>query len=343
MSWPAGRPRAGTGCVQLSQWQQDFPQAQVQSSKPTSADGAISHVARLAGTAVSLDCVGTDGILVAVVLSTATIVMFCRVGEEEKRSVFTRVGTAGLAGNVCGNSPTRMAVTRQPWWIMHALDPSTWKWGWDKRMLSLRQAWETEELPLWIYCLCPSGAREPVMCSYLSLRGWPSMTVLRKSVLVNFLCDQLSCISHDSKQTGHALPGSNSTPWPRSWEPKISSEIVKCIQGQCSIDTSEKPVPYFRVWQLCDNINLLTTLMVSYLKWDNNNQFSELQKSQVHQGQKKPGTEKPLCVVVIVSPHLPSLPPSFLPFTFLLSFPLFSFETQSCLYKDTKFQRGKPS
>lgn len=39
------------------------------------ADGAISHVTRLAGAAVSLDCVGTDGIFVAVVLSAATIIM----------------------------------------------------------------------------------------------------------------------------------------------------------------------------------------------------------------------------------------------------------------------------
>ena len=39
------------------------------------ADSTISHVAWLAGTAVSLDCVGTDGIFVTVVLSAARIIM----------------------------------------------------------------------------------------------------------------------------------------------------------------------------------------------------------------------------------------------------------------------------
>lgn len=86
-----------------------------QSSKPTSADGAISHVARLAGAAVSLDCVGADGIFVTVVLPTATIIMLYRAGEKERTCVFTRVATAGLAREVCWNSPTRMAVTSQAW------------------------------------------------------------------------------------------------------------------------------------------------------------------------------------------------------------------------------------
>lgn len=84
-----------------------------QSSKPTSADGAVSHVARLAGTAVSLDGVGADGVFVTVVLSAATVVMLCGVGEN-KRRVFTR-GTAGLAAEVRRNSATRTAVTSQAW------------------------------------------------------------------------------------------------------------------------------------------------------------------------------------------------------------------------------------
>jgi hypothetical protein len=66
-----------------------------QGSKPTFADSTISHVAWLAGTAVSLDCVGTDGIFVTVVLSAATIIMLCRVGKEEKDAI-TKVGIAGL-------------------------------------------------------------------------------------------------------------------------------------------------------------------------------------------------------------------------------------------------------
>lgn len=131
-----------------------------QSSKPTSADGAISHVARLAGTAVSLDGVGADGVFVTVVLSAATVVMLCRVGEN-KRCVFTR-GTAGLAADVRWNSPTRTAVTSQALWITPPLIPACGR--------GPRQAWDTEELPLWIYCLSPT------LHWYLSLRGWPSPT-----------------------------------------------------------------------------------------------------------------------------------------------------------------------
>lgn len=50
----------------------------------TSADGAVSHVARLAGTQVSSDGVGADGVLIAQILATGALVVLCmREGEKE--------------------------------------------------------------------------------------------------------------------------------------------------------------------------------------------------------------------------------------------------------------------
>lgn len=53
-------------------------------SKPTFADGPVPHVARFAGTAVSLDSVGADGILITVVLPIATFIVLCLQGEKER-------------------------------------------------------------------------------------------------------------------------------------------------------------------------------------------------------------------------------------------------------------------
>lgn len=41
----------------------------------TSTDGAVAHVARLAGTQVSSDGVGADGVLIAQILATGALVM----------------------------------------------------------------------------------------------------------------------------------------------------------------------------------------------------------------------------------------------------------------------------
>lgn len=41
----------------------------------TSADGAVAHVARLAGTQVSSDGVGADGVLITLILAAGAIVM----------------------------------------------------------------------------------------------------------------------------------------------------------------------------------------------------------------------------------------------------------------------------
>lgn len=41
----------------------------------TSADGAIAHIARLAGTQVSSDGVGADGVLITQILATGALVM----------------------------------------------------------------------------------------------------------------------------------------------------------------------------------------------------------------------------------------------------------------------------
>lgn len=41
----------------------------------TSADGAIAHVARLAGTQVSSDGVGADGVLITQILPAGTLIM----------------------------------------------------------------------------------------------------------------------------------------------------------------------------------------------------------------------------------------------------------------------------
>lgn len=86
--------------AQLPEWWQGsttwVPEAQagklftahLKGSKPTSADGPISHIARFAGAAVSLDSVGADGILVTVVLPAAAFIMLCLQGEK-KRDTFS--------------------------------------------------------------------------------------------------------------------------------------------------------------------------------------------------------------------------------------------------------------
>lgn len=44
-------------------------------AKITSTDGAVAHVARLAGTQVSSDGVGADGVLIAQILAAGALVM----------------------------------------------------------------------------------------------------------------------------------------------------------------------------------------------------------------------------------------------------------------------------
>lgn len=41
----------------------------------TSADGAVAHIARLAGTQVSSDGVGADGVLITQILAAGALVM----------------------------------------------------------------------------------------------------------------------------------------------------------------------------------------------------------------------------------------------------------------------------
>lgn len=43
--------------------------------EPTSADGPIAHVARLAGTQVSTNGVGADGVLITQALTAGTLIM----------------------------------------------------------------------------------------------------------------------------------------------------------------------------------------------------------------------------------------------------------------------------
>ena len=54
------------------------------SNQPTSADGPVAHVAWFAGAAVPLDSVGTDGILIAIVLPAAAVVVLCLQGRKER-------------------------------------------------------------------------------------------------------------------------------------------------------------------------------------------------------------------------------------------------------------------
>lgn len=46
-----------------------------QGRKLTSADGAVAYIARLAGTQVSSDGVGADGVLITQILAAGTLVM----------------------------------------------------------------------------------------------------------------------------------------------------------------------------------------------------------------------------------------------------------------------------
>lgn len=57
----------------------------------TSADGAVSHVARLAGTQVSSDGVGADGVLITQILAAGTLVMLWGRDGERDSSVRTVV------------------------------------------------------------------------------------------------------------------------------------------------------------------------------------------------------------------------------------------------------------
>lgn len=61
----SGREFAGV-CVSGG----DVPEQEI-----TSADGAVAHVARLAGAQVPSDGVGADGVLIAQILATGTLVM----------------------------------------------------------------------------------------------------------------------------------------------------------------------------------------------------------------------------------------------------------------------------
>lgn len=62
--------RFGSGvCGCLCVWG-DVPEREI-----TSADGAVAHVARLAGAQVSSDGVGADGVLIAQILATGALVM----------------------------------------------------------------------------------------------------------------------------------------------------------------------------------------------------------------------------------------------------------------------------
>lgn len=49
----------------------------------TSADGAVSHIARLAGTQVSSDGVGADSVLITQILATGTLVMLWGRNREK--------------------------------------------------------------------------------------------------------------------------------------------------------------------------------------------------------------------------------------------------------------------
>lgn len=61
------------------------------SSQPTSTDGPVAHVAWFAGAAVSLDSVGTDGILIAVVLPAATFIVLCLQDKKERETPFHKL------------------------------------------------------------------------------------------------------------------------------------------------------------------------------------------------------------------------------------------------------------
>lgn len=50
----------------------------VPGQKITSADGAVAHVAWLAGTQVSSDGVGADGVLITQILAGGALVVLCR-------------------------------------------------------------------------------------------------------------------------------------------------------------------------------------------------------------------------------------------------------------------------
>lgn len=52
----------------------------------TLADGALAHVAWLAGAQVSSDGVGADGIFITHIFATCTLIMFCG-GETEEEHI----------------------------------------------------------------------------------------------------------------------------------------------------------------------------------------------------------------------------------------------------------------
>lgn len=55
--------------------------------EPTSADGPIAHVARLAGTQVSTNGVGADGVLITQALTAGTLIMLWG-GDTETVCIF---------------------------------------------------------------------------------------------------------------------------------------------------------------------------------------------------------------------------------------------------------------
>lgn len=87
-----GRPGLAVhGC--LCVWR-DVP-----GQKITSADGAVAHVAWLAGTQVSSDGVGADGVLITQILAGGTLVVLCRGREcSSEKCCACRKQLA----NVCG-------------------------------------------------------------------------------------------------------------------------------------------------------------------------------------------------------------------------------------------------
>lgn len=62
------------------------------SGRITSTDGAVAHIARLAGTQVSSDGVGADGILVAQILATGALVVLCGGQRETLYELFKFTG-----------------------------------------------------------------------------------------------------------------------------------------------------------------------------------------------------------------------------------------------------------
>lgn len=91
----------------------------------TSADGAVSHVARLAGTQVSSDGVGADGVLITQILAAGALVVLWEGDGERNSSV--RIAACSLcerwrgrwenarfffSRKICGNSTDERTVNK---------------------------------------------------------------------------------------------------------------------------------------------------------------------------------------------------------------------------------------